>query len=101
MSERVLRAPARGDVACEAPAVNDALAVRVHGGADEDVERGAVLAPHARLSIVQRLAAGEARQDVVDRRAIDVEVRDRAPDVFVPSVTEHLELGAVRPQDLA
>ena len=48
---------------------------------------------------LQRLARGQAPQDVGDDVLVGVELGDVAADVFLPGVAEQLELGAVGAQD--
>ena len=90
---------ARRDVEGEAARMDEPAVLEQHAGIDQHVAQRAVLAAHARGVFVQPLSAGEPREDVVDHRPVGMELGDVAADVLLDSVAEHLQLGAVGPQD--
>ena len=59
----------------------------------------AVLAPQPCGVTLERLALGEAAQDVVEHVPVGVELRDVVPDVLLGRVAQHVELRAVGAQD--
>ena len=99
LAKRLLRLPPFRDVTREAPRMNELSFARVHVGADEDVLDRAVLGHEASLVVMEFVAAAEARENIVNGRAVRVELSDVSTDVLRLGVSEQLELGAIGPEN--
>src|SRR6185312_7220589 len=89
------RLPRGRDVAREASGRYELAVTRLHVGGDLDVADPTVLGPHARFAIVDRLAARQAREDVLDRLVVDGKLADVVPDHLFGGTTVELCLGTV------
>ena len=101
LTKGLLRAPPLGDVAGEAARVDELPVPEIAARADEHVLERPVFGAEAGFEVVDRLAAGEPRQDVGDDLLVRVELGDGASHVLVRLVAEELELRPVGPQDRA
>ncbi len=99
LRQRLVALVAQGGVAREAARVAQFAVLEVAVRMDHHVPDRAVLAAQARRLVVQGLARGQFGQDAVDDRGVDVEVGDVAADVLFPGIAQHLQFGAVGPED--
>jgi hypothetical protein len=88
-----------GGVAREAARVAQLTILEMAVRMDHHVLDRAVLAAQPRRLVVQGAAGAQGGEDVADDVGVDVEIGDMAADVVVPGIAEHLQLGAVGPQD--
>src|SRR5579862_657974 len=89
------------DVTREAARANEGAVVEAHVRRDLHVANRTILAAHSRGRVAQRLAGTQSFQN--GRRAVGIQVglADLMPDVFITRIAEHLELGAISPEDHA
>src|ERR687891_745687 len=59
----------------------------------------AILGPHARFVVTDRLAPSQPPQHFLDDVLVDVKFRDVMADVFVAGVSEHFQFGPIYAQD--
>jgi hypothetical protein len=90
-----------GHIDGEASGVTEKSVSKAHVGADQYVSYLTVPCLHTSGIFLELLALGKTLKNIVDRRAIRMEVCNVPSDILVPRVTHHVELRLVGTENQA
>src|SRR5262249_19518888 len=94
----LLVALAVGNVAGKTAGMNEPPAFEERVGVDQDLTDRTGFAIHSGFAIEQRLAAGQAGEEVLNHRRVGVELGDMMADVFLVRVAEHEKFRPIGPE---
>ena len=100
-SQQFFAARAVGHVDGDGTRVDQLPVGQPRGRGDEHIPDRSVLGAQACRDLVDLLVAAQAREDVVDRVPVDVELTDVPADVVLRRIAQQLQLGAIGAQNRA